>query len=421
MEDTDEVRKIIFVGIDWGSETHQTCAMDGARRIVLEKAVPHSGKGLADLSAALLRLVNGDVKRLAVAIEVPRGAIVETLLEKQIPVFAINPKQLDRFRDRHTVAGAKDDRRDALVLADSLRTDRAAFHPLRLGDPLLVQLRELSRMHDELKAERVATGNRLREQLHRYFPQLLELASVYEARWLWELLEIAPVPKQAKKLALGKVRSLLKNYRVRSLTPEQVLEKLRSEPLHVADGVTEACSRHVALLIPRIRLLHEQQAQVEREIENLLEQLSTAVEGKAEHRDALLLQSLPGLGKLVCATMLAEASEPLEDRDYLRLRSLCGVAPVTKRSGKQYAVRMRAACNQRLRTAIHHWTTNAIQRDPHWKARYAACRAAGHSHGRALRGIGDRLLATLVALLKSQTHYDPTRRTVTPGLGIMPA
>jgi transposase len=279
----------------------------------------------------------------------------------------------------------------------------------------------LSRVHDELKAERVATGNRLREQLHRYFPQLLGLASVYEARWIWEMLEIAPVPQQAKKLALGKIRSLLKKYRVRSVTPEQVLQELRSEPLHVADGVAEACSRHVALLIPRIRLLYEQQAQVEREIENLLEHLSAPVEGKAEHRDTLLLQSLPGLGKLVCATMLAEASEPLADRDYLRLRSLCGVAPVTKRSGKQYAVRMRAACNQRLRTAVHHWTSNAIQRDAHWKARYAACRAAGHSHGRALRGIGDRLLATLVALLKSHTPYDPTRRVAASGLGTMPA
>jgi len=55
------------------------------------------------------------VHRVAVAIEVPRGAIVELLVERGFQVFAINPKQLDRFRDRHTVAGAKDDRRDAFV------------------------------------------------------------------------------------------------------------------------------------------------------------------------------------------------------------------------------------------------------------------------------------------------------------------
>jgi hypothetical protein len=60
------------------------------------------------------------------------------------------PKQLDRFRDRHSVAGAKDDRRDAFVLSDSLRTDRARFRRIRLDDPLVIQLRELSRVDEDL-------------------------------------------------------------------------------------------------------------------------------------------------------------------------------------------------------------------------------------------------------------------------------
>jgi Transposase len=59
---------------------------------------------------------------IAVAIAVPHDPVVEALLERGFWVHAINPKQLDRFRDRFTVAGAKDDRRDARVLANSLRT-----------------------------------------------------------------------------------------------------------------------------------------------------------------------------------------------------------------------------------------------------------------------------------------------------------
>ncbi len=400
----------IFVGIDWGSESHQVCAIDETREVLLEEAYSHSGSGLAALVEAVLRLVDGNVGRVTVAIEVPRGAIVETLLEKEIAVFAINPKQLDRFRDRHTVAGAKDDRRDALVLADSLRTDQAAFRRVRIGDPLVVRLRELSRMHDELKADRVALGNRLREQLHRYFPQLLTIGSVYEDRWMWDLLEMAPTPELAKRISLAKIGSLLKRYRVRAITAEQAREVLRGEALRVAPGVVEACRKHVELLVPRLRLAHEQKTAIEHDIDSLLELLATADEGKAEHRDARLLQSLPGLGKLVCATMLAEASEPLEKRDYSSLRTLCGAAPVTKRSGKQYAVSMRASCSPRLRAALHHWAANAAVHDPHWKSRYRACRGRGHSHGRALRGIGDRLLAVLVAVLKAGTPYDPNRR-----------
>jgi transposase len=408
---------LVYVGIDWGSESHQVCALDDALSVLLEKAIAHSGRGLNELVQVLLALTEGKPEAIAVAIETPRGAIVETLLEHGISVFAINPKQLDRFRDRHTVAGAKDDRRDAFVLADSVRTDRQVFRQVRLGDPLLVQLRELSRVHDELKGEKVALGNRLREQLHRYFPQILELGSIYDGRWLWELLKVAPTPELAKRLSLAKLGSLLKKHRIRSFTPDQVREVLQAEPLRVAAGVTEACRKHVALLLARLSLVYEQKAEVEREIETLLEELSVPAEGKAEHRDALLLQSLPGLGKLVCATMLAEASEPLERRDYTTLRAICGAAPVTKRSGKQLAVFRRMSCNPRLRTALHYWTGNAVLKDSHWKSRYARARAAGHSHARALRGIGDRLLAVMITILKTNTPYDPERRRAPRGPG----
>jgi transposase len=407
----------VFVGVDWGSETHQTCALDEARNVLLEKSFPHSGKGLGELVAALLRLAKDKPERVAVAIEKPHGAIVETLLERGISVFSINPKQLDRFRDRHTVAGAKDDRRDALVLADSLRTDRQAFRRVRLGDPLLVQLRELSRMQEGLRAERVGLGNQLREQLHRYFPQILELGSVYDTHWIWELLKVAPTPELARRLSLAKLGSLLKKHRIRSVSAEQAREILRAEPLRVAPGVTEASCKHVALILPRLRLVDEQKAEVERDIATVLEELSAPIEGKTEHRDALLLQSLPGLGKLVCATMLAEASEPLERRDYTTLRSLCGVAPVTKRSGKQLAVIRRTASSSRLRLAMHFWAQSATQCDPHWKSRYARAKAAGQTHGRALRGVADRLLAVLIAMLKTNSLYDPQCRRAPRGLG----
>ena len=406
----------LFVGVDWGSETHQVCVIDAQRKKLLERGFEHSGTGLSSLAEKLLELAAGDSRRLSVAIEVPRGPVVDALLERRIAVFAVNPKQLDRFRDRHTVAGAKDDRRDALVLADSLRTDRSAFRQVQLGDATLVQLRELCRLQDELKAERITLGNRLREQLLRYFPQILELDNIYKRPWIWALLTKASTPQEAAHLSLAKLKSLLNAHGIRRLTPEQVRETLKAEPLHVAPGVIQACQRSVASLLPRLRLAHEQKLQVEREIGELLEQCSKPdVEGKVEHRDASLLQSLPGLGKLVCATMLAEAGEALTRRDYMNLRGLCGVAPVTRRSGKQLAVSMRHSCNKRLRTAVHQWASRAASCDGYWKARYAALRAKGHAHARALRGLADRLLAVLLAVLKTGQPYDPARKRAVPG------
>src|SRR3954452_14077426 len=112
-------------------------------------------------------------------------------------VFSINPNQLDELRDRHTVAGAKDDRRDAFVLADSLRTDLPLFRRLQQESAQIIRLRELSRLEDDLAQDHNRLINQLREQLHRYFPQLLQISSAAEDAWVWDLIEIAPVPAVA--------------------------------------------------------------------------------------------------------------------------------------------------------------------------------------------------------------------------------
>jgi len=137
--------------------------------------VPHTSAGLAALAEKLAALSPEGPERVAVAIEVPRGPVVETLLERGVHVFAVNPKQLDRFRDRHTVAGAKDDRRDAWVLADALRTDQPSFRRVHSDDALIIELRELSRLDDELREQLSRLSNRLREQLQRIRPDLLAL------------------------------------------------------------------------------------------------------------------------------------------------------------------------------------------------------------------------------------------------------
>ena len=83
---------------------------------------------------------------------------------------------------------------------------------------------------------------------------------------------------------------------------------------------------------------------------------------------------------------------------------------MTRRSGKGLVVFMRKACNPRLRNVAYHWARVAAQCDPNWRARYAALRARGCSHGRACRGVADSLLRVAVAMLKTRTLYDPARR-----------
>src|SRR3989454_7746256 len=123
-----------FVGIDWGSQ-QQVSVLDRDRRRVGERVVDHDGASLARLADWLWTWSAGPPQRVAVAIEVPRGAMVEGLRERGFPLLALHPKQRDRFRDRHRVAGAKDDRRDACVLADAVRTDQPSCRRLHLDAP----------------------------------------------------------------------------------------------------------------------------------------------------------------------------------------------------------------------------------------------------------------------------------------------
>jgi Transposase len=154
-----------FVGLDWARNQHRACVLDAAGKSVAERDVTHDGAGLLELCAWLVEITGAQPAQIAVAIETPRGPVVETLLERGFAVYSINPKQLDRFRDRFTVAGAKDDSRDAHVLADSLRTDCHAFRRLSVDDPLIIELREWLRIEDELKQERTRLANRVRDQL----------------------------------------------------------------------------------------------------------------------------------------------------------------------------------------------------------------------------------------------------------------
>lgn len=401
----------VYVGIDWGTTTHRVWITDAHGRQLDELAVAHSGPGLTALIAAL-RKSGGEPARIAAAIEAPRGAVVDTLLEQGVHVYTLNPKQVDRFRDRHTVAGAKDDRRDAFVLAEALRTDRGVFLRLQPDDPRIVQLRELSRLAEDLTQEHGRLTKRLRAQLLRVWPAVLTLCPAADEPWLWTLLERAPTPAQAQQLPRRALRAVLAAHRVRRVTAEALHGVLQEPRVPTAPGTVEAAREHITVLLPRLRLVAAQQTHCDRRLEALLADLAApdAAEPR-EHRDVTILRSLPGVGRVVAATMLAEAGRPLAARDYQRLRAYTGVAPVTRQSGKTRLVSMRRSCSGRLRTAVFHWAANSIRLDPRCRAHYDRLRQR-HGHARALRGVADRLLGLLVVMLSTGTLYDPARRAI---------
>jgi transposase len=398
-----------FVGVDWGSEKHQVCILDRQGTIAGERSFPHGGAGLAELGDWLLS-ITGAADTVAVAIEVPHGPVVDSLIDRGFAAYTINPKQLDRLRDRFSIAGAKDDRRDGYTLADGVRTDRRLFRRLHVADPRLVELRAWSRLAEELTEERVRLSNRVHHELWRYMPQLSKLTDDLAAPWFLELWTLAPTPTKARQLRKSTIERLLKQHRIRRIDAETVLRTLREPAIKVADGVVEAASVHMRSLIARLRVVNRELREAGRQLDKICTVIgdTDAASGDClQRQDVIILKSMPGIGRINLAALLAEGSGPLSRRDYPALRTLCGAAPVTKRSGKSCIVIMRYAAHVRLRQTVYHWARSATQHDPKSKARYTALRQRGHSHGRALRGVADRLLGLACVLLQKQTPFDP--------------
>lgn len=399
------------IGIDWGSESHQVCRIDGEGEPT-QRAFAHTSGGL---NALVAFVVEGEIARdqIAIAIEVNHGAVVEALLTAGLRVYSINPKLLDRLRDRFSPAGAKDDRRDAFVLASCVESDAHAFRRIEPGNEENARLRAAIRLREDLKSDLRANANRLWNELREYRPALLTLCPGADESWLWVLIEKAPSPSQGAKLTRARIGAVLKQHRIRRLIAEEVRTALRGDVLSLRSVYIESHVARVEVLVARLKLAQTQIDKVEKQIRNAVAERVKSEE-QTERRDLTILLSLPGFGSLTVATAIGESGDAFDRRDYNALRSICGAAPVTKQSGGTRYVVMRQVCQPRLRVALHISALQAIRIDPKFHDLYSRARARGQTVGRAIRNIVDRLLFLAVQLLRKNQLYDINLRQITP-------
>ena len=267
-------------------------------------------------------------------------------MERGFAVHSISPKQLDRFRDRLSPAGAKDDRRDARVLASALPTDPHCLRRLESTDPTIVELREWSRLSEDLTRERVRLANRMRDQLWRYYPQFLDAVdNDVAAPWALDLWRSLPTPRAGQRVRQVTLTRVLKQHRIRRIDAATLRERLRAPAFKLAPGATEAATAHVQVVAERLALVNRKLDHARQELDRLVHQLAEAApadcpdaaaeedpDSSTQQPDAAILLSMPGIGTGVLAALLAEAGEAVQRRDYDALRCICGVAPVTQRS-----------------------------------------------------------------------------------------
>src|SRR6202050_765382 len=337
----------LFVGDDWAEDHHDVELMDQAGRVLAKRRLPEGVAGMARLHELIGQQLGEDDQdaEVVIGIETDRGPWVAALAAAGYTVYAVNPLQASRYRERHGVSGAKSDGADAHMLTDMVRTDS---HQLRAvaGDSADAEgIKVLARTHKTLIWERTRHVQRLRHQLREYFPAALEAFDDLAAGDTLELLGKAPDPARAARLTRAQVSAALKRARRRDIPDKAtaILAALRSRQLGQPAAVTAAYAVTVRSLIAVITVLNEQ---------------VTALQGQVEadfgrHPDAEIYLSQPGLGPILGARVLGEfGDDPDRYASGKARKNYAATSPITRASGKRKVVAARVIRHDRLTDAL---------------------------------------------------------------------
>lgn len=399
----------VSCGIDWADDHHDVALVDQNGSLLASVRIGDDRAGLERLLSLLAEHGDHPEHPIPVAIETPRGLLVAALRAGRRPVYAINPLAASRYRSRRSVSNAKSDPADARLLADILRTDRAAHRPLPSDSDLIGGLVVLTRAHQDAIWDRRRLTNRLRAHLREYFTAALR---GFEGRGTLGLdsaaarvvLTAAPTPAAAAGLSAPQLRELLTTQGRLRRDLDTEIERLfelftSARALRQPSMVEQAMGRQTLALLRQLDAVCA-----------TIPDLAAAIEDAfGQHPDAPIITSFPGLSTISGARVLAELGD---DRDRFAsarsVKAYAGSAPITRASGRHKAVLARTVKNQRLASTGYMWAFAAL-RSPETRRHYDHRRASGERHTAALRNLFNKLLGSLYHCLQTGTPYNPAR------------
>jgi transposase len=383
-------------GLDWASRLHVVWVLDPDGQVRARFQVPHTGKDLRGLTRRLAKLAVGRV-----AIQRPDGPVVQALLDAGFQVVVLPSRQVKHLRSRYGAAGNNDDRFDAYVLADALRTDGHRLHPLRPDWPATAGLRAVSRARKQLVEARVALANQLRANLEVAFPAAVRLFAEVDSPIALRLLGRFPSAERAAWLTQARLGGFLR--RVGSCgrtTTAELYQRLVDAPDGLAGTQGDA---HAAVTLSLVATLQAIRAQIDELDGEIVERL-------AAHADGHSFTGLPRSGRVRAAALLAEIGDCRQRfPDPTSLECLAGAAPSTRQSGKHTTVTFRYACDKKLRRAVMDFAGHSRHANP-WAAHlYNQARARGHRHPHAVPILARAWLRVIWRCWQDGVAYDPTR------------
>ncbi len=392
---------MLFVGDDWAEDHHDIELQDEQGRVLGRARLPEGIAGITRLHALIGQFAGPGTEpgEVAVGIETDRGLWVTALRAAGYTVYAINPRQVARYRERHGTSGAKSDKGDSHTLADMVRTDSHQLRPVAGDSPEADALKVAARAHQTLIWERSRHLLRLRAALREYFPAALEAFDDLAAPDTLELLARAPDPASAARLTAGQITAALARARRRGIPAKAaaIAAALRGEQMRQPQPLAEAYAATVSSLTVIIAALGGEIAAMERQVTACFRR----------HPDAAVYLSQPGLGEILGARELGEfGDDPHRYATAKARKNYAATSPVTRQSGKKKIVMARFIRNDRLADALHRQAQSALRASPGARAYYDEQRDKGLDHDAALRALSNRLVGILHGCLKTGTLYD---------------
>lgn len=387
----------VCAGIDWAQDDHAVCLLDQQGAVLERFSVSHSAAGIKKLVGNLVR-----ANACAVGIERSDGPLVAALLEAQLPIFVIAPSQVKNLRSRYGNTGNKDDRFDAYVLADTVRTDHRRLVALTCSTPATQALRASVRARLGLVENRVAIANQLRAHLQVALPGAVGLFSDLDSPISLSFLE--RFTTQAKTDWLTPIRLagwLQANSYSGRVDPEVLHTRLSSAPRGITDPAEVQV--HATITAAFVAMLRTLRTQIEVLTDAITEQMR-------HHPQAPVVTSFPRAGTVRAARLLAEIGDatgrfPTPGS----LAALGGVAPSTRQSGKVKTVVFRWGADTDLRGALTDFAGDSRRANPWAADLYDQARQRGHDHPHAVRILARAWVPIIWKCLRDNQPYDPAR------------
>jgi len=389
---------VLLVGIDWADREHVYCLMDEAGTTLSTGTMEHTAEGLEHFMTGVRARVQA-ANEVLVAIETSHGPLVGALLDQGFTVYAINPKAVERHRERFRLAGAKSDLRDAWALATLLRTDRQLYHPIIPDSEVAQELRTLTRDRADLVKTQTMLSNQFTACLKAYFPEFLTFFADPARPVALALLQAFPTRERLHAVSQAELETFLRRQhcphsrdRARAM-----YQGLQTKGFQIAPPIVRAKARLAGTLVAQLQTLVTQLEVYDREIQRILKL----------HPDGELYRSLPGAGDTLAARMVGELGD---NRDRYQDPSIAqceaGTAPITRTSAHTRTVHFRRACIHPLRETLWVFAFCSLRHCAWAQAYYNQARKRGKKHAEAVRMLSHVWLRIIIAMRRTARPYD---------------